>query len=253
MTGCACSHEKAAAMTLTARSRTIGRRWRSESSAWRLGSSGRRPVGERQHAERAQLLLGELADVVAADAAPERSETTAATWSASRRPSQLAATSCSSCVSLIICPSPRRASSGGSRNPESSNSPSSSTPSASARTSRVPEGAAGGAAGVAVKTSPAQPWSASCASSASITSASSEGSDLSTSSVREHLADARLLLLDGLVELVDREVLRPRARAGPPARRGARAGPRRSGARGRRRRARTGAPRRRPRSGCTRG
>ena len=73
----------------------------------------------------------------------------------------------------------------------------------------------------------AQPRSASCSEAASSTSASSAASDFEHELGAQHLAHAGLLRLDGLVQLVEREVLRPRARAARRGRRRARRGRRR--------------------------
>ena len=69
--GCACSQEKAAAITLTAALADDRPAMAEREQRLALGQLRRRPVGLREHAERAQLLLGELADVRRADAAPE--------------------------------------------------------------------------------------------------------------------------------------------------------------------------------------
>src|SRR5829696_5158123 len=207
--GWACSQTKARAIALTARSRRIGRRWRSESSAWRLGSSGVVPSGCASTPSGRSCPSASWRTFAGLTPRPVCSETTAATCSASRRPSHAAATACSSGVSLIICPSPRRASSGGSRNPESSYSPSSSTPSASTRASRVRIAAAGDAATGETATSPYR-----SAEIGVLRELRVDHVGVLRRIVLEHelavedLLDAGLLGLDRLVELVDRRVLR---------------------------------------------
>src|SRR5215218_9860101 len=206
VTGRTCSHVKPAATRLTTRPERTGLRWRSETSAWRLGSSGVVPSARASTPSGRSCFSASWRTLSALTPRPKCSETTAATCSASRRPSQAAATQCRSGVSLIICPSLRRASSGGSRNPESSYSPSSSTPSASTRTSRVLDGAAG-AAGVTVNGAPSALVGVLC--ELPVEHVGPLGRIGPEHELRvEHVPDTGLLGLDGLMELVDRRVAR---------------------------------------------
>ena len=206
-----CSHVNSRAIALTARSGRSGRRQRSANIASRFGSSGRGAVAQGEHAERPQRSSARKR-TFAARHRPVRSarDDRGAPRAASRRPSAAAATRYSSPVSWIIWPSARRA-----RQRRLLEAGVLDTRRSARRRPRAEGLSARGRAAAAVRSSlggrgrhdrPISPGPRPGAAALS-TSASCVGSDFSTSSSSSTSADARLLRLDRLVQLGEREVL----------------------------------------------